>query len=151
MKILYPDTIQARKSYFYFKIYLYKNRITLADEFQKLHNLISFHTSLFLSASDIFQEGGVFYSILAILQVTSLLYIIYHAFSLSSFHALPSAQFLQQLCCSSFRSITLHPRWPPRTVSHWLRELGNVINHCPKQSKRKWKNTQIRFGQFLYW
>jgi hypothetical protein len=93
---------------------------------------------------------GVFYSILPILQVTSLLYIIYHAFPPSSF--LPPHSLLLPFSPTTllliFRSITLHPRWPLRIVSHWLRELGDVINHCPKLSKIKWEKTEIRLGRY---
>lgn len=56
-----PASIQARKSHFCYKINLghkKKKHIALVDEFQKLRNLISSHTSLLLSVWDIFQEGG---------------------------------------------------------------------------------------------
>jgi hypothetical protein len=96
------------------------------------------------------KRAGVFYSILAILQVSSLLYIIYHAFLPSSL--LPPHSLLLLFSPTTllliFRSITLHPRWPLRTVSHWLRELGVVINHCPELSKRKWEKREISFGQY---
>jgi hypothetical protein len=94
---------------------------------------------------------GVFYSILAILQVASLLYITYHVFSPSSLPTFyPRLPFSRTTLLLIFRSITLHSRWPPRTVSHWLKEQGGVINHCPKVKENGWTRKRILEGVLDY-
>lgn len=129
-----PDSIQAQNLHFCYKINLghTKKLIALEDEFWKLHDLISFNTSLLLSVWDIFQEGGC--SLQYFCHSSSHFFTLHHLSCLSSVQPpyIPPLFPFSRTLLLIFRSITLHPRWPTRTVSHWLKEEGDVINHCRK-------------------